>query len=295
MNSNRPDDKGSVDLAFHSQLTAVVASGITGRGPSCLCKPEVWGRALALMNGKEKVAIVSGFYVPAAEAPETDGPPGALVLARAFFSLGRDVEIWTDSLCLDCLKRGAQVLKIPEDIVIDVSGAKYGDFNADLLIYLERLGRAGDGAYYNMRGEDISQWTPALDSFALSGAIPVIAIGDGGNEVGMGSLLEPLSELMPAYSPCLCVVPSDVCIPVDVSNWGGYALVALLSRSAGRWLGQTDEEERAVLEALCACGVVDGVSRECRLSVDGLPLEEHLRIRGTLQALAMAGTRGDAD
>ncbi len=288
MSSDRSSDNGPADLAFCSQLTSIVASGITGRGPSCLCEPEVWGRALALINGKKKIAIVSGFYVPAAGAPETDGPPGALVLARALLSLGHETEIWTDSLCLDCMKCGAQALKIPEEVVFDVSNAKSGDFKTDLLIYLERLGRAADGAYYNMRGEDISQWTPALDSFALSGKVPVIGIGDGGNEVGMGSLLESLSEIMPAYSPCLCVVSSDVCIPVDVSNWGGYALVALLSRFAGRWLGQTDEEERAVLEALCACGVVDGVSRECRLSIDGLPLEEHLRIRRALQAISVA-------
>lgn len=277
----------SVDLAFCTALTAIVASGVTGRGPSCLCEPEVWQRALSLIDGKKKIAIVSGFYVPAAGAPETDGPPGSLVLARALLTLGYEVEVWTDSFCLACMKRTAQVLGFPQNFVFDVSHDTYGDFKADLLIYLERLGRAGDGAYYNMRGEDISRWTPALDSFALHGTVPVIGIGDGGNEVGMGSLHGPLSDMMSTYSPCLCVVPSDVCIPVDVSNWGGYALVAALSRACGRWLGQTEKEERAMVEALCDCGVVDGVSRECRLSVDGLGIEEHLRIREELQTLSM--------
>lgn len=274
------------DLDFCTKLTALVASGVTGRGVSCLCKPEVWQDALRLIGGKRKIAVVSGFYVPAALAPETDGPAGSLVLARALRSLGHEAEIWTDSLCLESMRCCARVLNFPEHFVLDVSGKKSGDFNADLLIYLERLGRAQDGAYYNMRGEDISLWTEALDSFALSGIAPVIGIGDGGNEVGMGSFLAPLSGIMPAYSSCLCVVPSDVCIAVDVSNWGGYALAAALSRSCGRWLGQTGGEELAMLEALCACGVVDGVSRECRLSVDGLGIEEHLKIRDELQALS---------
>jgi len=139
-----------------------------------------------------------------------------------------------------------------------------------------------------MRGEDISQWTPDLDSFALSGTVPVIGIGDGGNEVGMGSLFSRLSEIMPTYSSCLCVIPSDVCMPVDVSNWGGYALAAALSRSCGRWLGQTEEEELGMLEALCARGVVDGVSKRCLPSVDGLGPDVHLQIRNELQALSEA-------
>lgn len=279
----------SVNPPFCAALTDIVASGLTGRGPSSLCEPEVWARALSLIAGRRRIAVVSGFYVPAAGAPETDGPPGALVLARALRSRGRHAEVWTDSLCLACMKRCAQVLKFPEQFVSDVSDVTTGDFSADLLIYLERLGRARDGAYYDMRAVDISRWTPALDSFALRGTVPVIGIGDGGNEVGMGSLTGPLSEMMSTYSPCLCVVPSDVCIPVDVSNWGGYALSAALSRSEGRWLGQTEREERDMLAALCDCGVVDGVSREIRLSVDGLDIEEHLRIREKLQILSVSG------
>lgn len=280
-------DRGGycVDLDFCGKLTALVASGVTERSPSKLCKPEVWQQALRLINGKKKISIISGFYVPGALAPETDGPLGSLVLARALRALGHEAEVWTDSLCLESMRCCARVLSFPECFVSDVSEEKSGEFEADLLIYLERLGQAQDGAYYNMRGEDISLWTAALDSFALSGLAPVIGIGDGGNEVGMGSFLAQLSEMMPTYSSCLCVVPSDVCIAVDVSNWGGYALSAALSCSCGRWLGQTGEEEHEMLKALCACGAVDGVSRECRLSVDGLGIEEHLRIRDELELM----------
>ena len=56
---------------------------------------------------------------------------------------------------------------------------------ADLLIFLERPGRAGDGRYYNMRGRDISASVVPLDDLAahaLERGLPVIGIGDGGNE-----------------------------------------------------------------------------------------------------------------
>lgn len=280
--------RDAVNHAFCAALTGIVASGMTGRGPSCLCVPGVWTRALSLIKDKKKIAVVSGFYVPSAAAPETDGPPGALVLARALRSLGHEAEVWTDSLCVHAMKCCARALDFSEEFVCDVSNETTGDSGADLLIYLERLGRARDGAYYDMRAADVSRWTSALDSFALSGTVAVIGIGDGGNEVGMGSLVEPLSKIMSSYSPCLCVVPSDVCIPVDVSNWGGYALTAALSRAAGRWLGQTCEEERGMLTSLCECGVVDGVSRKALLSVDGLDLEEHLRVLTALRALSMS-------
>lgn len=271
---------------FARQLTSIVAAGITGRGPSALCGDGVWQEAVDLLHRSARIAIVSGFYVPAVSAPETDGPPGALVLARALLRMDRDVFVWTDSLCLDCFKACAAAIGFPPERVVDASVEDAALEVPNLLIYVERLGRAADGAFYNMRREDITQWTPALDSFALSGETPVIGIGDGGNEVGMGNLVQEMSQIDPSYAHCLCVVKSDACIPVDVSNWGAYALAAALSATEGKWLGQSRDEERAMLEALCACGVVDGVTKRCELSVDGLALDEQLKIRDALEDLA---------
>lgn len=271
------------------ELTRIAASGITGRGPSVLCKDALWQEAVRLAKESDRVAVVSGFYVPAASAPETDGPTGALTLARALAKMKKEVFVWTDALCLDCFKQCASVVDFPRARVLDASLPDFACGQPDLLIYVERLGRAADGAFYNMRCEDISKWTPPLDAFALRGDIPVVAVGDGGNEVGMGNFVRELTEINPTYADCLCVVEADVCIPVDVSNWGAYALVAALSADSGVWLGQSAEEERAMLERLCSCGVVDGVTKRCAPSVDGLGLEEQLRVRGALEALALSG------
>ncbi|MDR3331024.1 MAG: DUF4392 domain-containing protein [Synergistaceae bacterium] len=269
------------------RLTEITAGGRTGRGPSSLCADDVWSRALSLIGGRERVAVISGFYVPSASAPETDGPPGALVLARALRSLGHDAEVWTDSLCVDCFRACADSLGLPRSIVRDVSSGAVP--SEELLIYVERLGRASDGVYYNMRGEDVTRWTAPLDGLASVGGTPVIAVGDGGNEVGMGSLRGPLSGIMRDYAMCLCSVEADVCIPVDVSNWGAYALVAALSSSVGKWLGQSEEEDALMLEALLESGAVDGVTRVGGMSVDGMDMEEHLKVRSELEKLVFAG------
>lgn len=266
-----------------SGLTKIVASGVTNRGPSVLCGDDMWQDAVELIESSGSVAVVTGFFVPGAGEPETDGPPGAVVLARAISRTGRDVEVWTDGHCLDCVSACAGALDFPKDSVRDVSGSDGGI--PELLVYVERLGRASDGRYYNMRMEDITDWTAPLDRFAMMENARVLAVGDGGNEVGMALLSEPLSRIMPGYSNCLCSVKADVCLPVDVSNWGAFAVAAAISCLRGKWLGQTGEEDVAMFEALHRCGAVDGVTKKNELSVDGLPMEVHLKIRDELEAL----------
>jgi hypothetical protein len=244
----------------------------------------LWQRAADLIEKSEKIAILSGFYVPSVMAPETDGVAGSCALARALIGMGHDAEIWTDSLCIGPFESCAAELCFPRDRVVDASRFEGAERAPDLFIYVERVGRAADGAYYDMRGEDISPWAAPLDSYALSGS-PVIAIGDGGNEVGMGSLIEPLAKLLPEYSRCLCVVASDVCIPADVSNWGAYAVVSALSLSIGEWVGPSEEEDAGMMDALLEAGAVDGITKKKEKSVDGLGADAQLRIRSDLENL----------
>jgi hypothetical protein len=104
--------------------------------------------------------------------------------------------------------------------------------------------------------------------------IPVLAIGDGGNEAGMGLLYDALAVVMPHYSPCLSRISSTLCLPVDVSNWGAYALASVLSAFYRRWVGLNEGEEGVMLEALLKAGAFDGVLGAPSLSVDGVALNE---------------------
>src|SRR6185369_835585 len=64
------------------------------------------------------LAVVTGFFIPTANPPaaETDGPLGALFLARALHCLGIRLAIITDSHCEAALKAGLAAWNLEEDV-----------------------------------------------------------------------------------------------------------------------------------------------------------------------------------
>ena len=282
-------DSHRLPTEFAEALVKIAASNKGKRGISQLCKAEYWQKAAEALAEISRIALVSGFFVPASGAPETDGPGGTAVLARAFYERCAEVEIWTDSLCIDAMRSCACVVGFPTEKVLAVDCFDVLDrFSPEAVIFTERLARAADGKYYNMRKEDISFWTPALDWLSvLSGrrGIFTVGIGDGGNEVGMGNFISELRESKPDFKKCLSVIRTDVAIPVDVSNWGSYALSAALSHIWGEWHGPRGDDERAMLEALIKSKAVDGISKKSEFTVDGFDLDEHLSVSSKLYAL----------
>ena len=77
-------------------LLHLVASDRCGRSLSKLCSPRTFEEALVLLETSSRPVIVTGFFVPSSGAPETDGPPGAAVLARALREIGRKTAVVTD-------------------------------------------------------------------------------------------------------------------------------------------------------------------------------------------------------
>lgn len=272
------------------KLCRIVASGRAGRSAAGLCKPQSLVQAAGYLAEARHVVIVTGFFVPSASASETDGPPGAAVLARALHRTGVRVEVVTDKPNMAALAACCEALGMVPPGEAGTPGELFRS-GPDVLVFVERLGAAADGCYYNMRGEDISSWTANLDEgapMARERGIPVVAIGDGGNEAGMGCLRAELERLLPSFSKCLCRVEADAAVPADVSNWGAYALAALLSLRAGRWLGHGPEEEAAMIEGMMRTGAVDGVSCLPSASVDGMPLEVHCDVVARIRDACMA-------
>ena len=151
------------------------------------------------------------------------------------------------------------------------------------------VGPRHDGRVHNFRGMDITPFTAKahlLFDFVRDNHLPIrtIGIGDGGNEIGMGSIPRAvLKANIPGNLGELiaCRVATDWTIACGVSNWGAYALGTAVAwhRGLGGVLGEwTDAREQAVLEALVERGAVDGVTGKADLSVDGMPLIQHLEI-----------------
>ena len=226
-------------------------------------------RAAKLMNScRGKVLIGTGF--PVDEGFETDGPVGAISLYRALEQTGAEPYIVCGPPVSHALTQHYRIIELPNGANSheskETAASILEQHQPSLVISIERPGQAHDGGYYNMRGELISPNTACFDPFMELANCPTIAIGDGGNEIGMGNVHKALQGLNIVPAATLC----DELIVADVSNWGGHALVALLG-----WLRQTDLladfDNHGTLRFLCDQGCVDGVTRENTLTEDSLP------------------------
>ena len=216
---------------------------------------------------KGTVFIYTGFYV--AGFAETDGPLGAYFLAKAFKTLGYTPIIVTDSFCEGYFTEF-------ESLYIPLDGLDVKEYENLLAHYspiahlsIERCGQNHEGLYLNSRGVDIKEFTAPLDELFILGSrsAPSFGIGDGGNEVGMGSFAHALQNKEFFYD--YCVVPCDYPMIASVSNWGGYGFIAELERVLHVNLLPSFEEVETYLTFIVSKGSVDGIKRESVMSVDG--------------------------
>jgi D-glutamate cyclase len=275
------------------------------------------------------VCVVTGFFIPHGQPPacETDGPLGAVFLARALSGLGisvllvgdqsleRPLEAGLDATGLLVERSGvatAYIARPPHDIewLKSVVFAEAGACTH--LIALERVGpshtptsiRAQPGATpeavaafeqcvppaehdrcHSMRGRDITAFTgPAHLLFehaaTLTPRVTTIGIGDGGNEIGMGKVpWDVIRRNISRGDAVACRVPADHLIVGGVSNWGAYGLAAgvRLLRGAGPDRDLFDvARERELLRVMVEQGpLVDGVTGQPTISVDGLDFDRH--------------------
>ncbi len=105
----------------------------------------------------------------------------------------------------------------------------------------------------------------------------------------MGVVRARLRRLGPLATRIASVVGVDHLVVAGVSNWGGYGVVASLSRLARRDLLHTPELERRLVEACVAAGASDGVTRRREPTVDGLPIEVHGAVVELLRLAARSG------
>lgn len=248
-------------------------------------------RAARHLTAARTVIIGTGF--PVAGTFETDGPLGAIALCRALECLGKRVHIACARPLAAVLADHFPVLELqafdPQAGEVEARDA-LARLSPDAVVSIERPGMADDGRYYNMRGEDISTHCAVFDYYLRLARCPTIAIGDGGNEIGMGRVAESVAQLDIRAAATGC----DELLVADVSNWGAYGLIAQLSA-----LGATDLlsgiTHRATLEWLAERGSIDGVTREYTLSEDGLPVEAGEAMLSALKEIIDAGQRRCAE
>jgi len=212
------------------------------------------------------VFLYTGFYV--GSVAETDGPLGTYFLAKALAILGYDPIIITDEYCDGFFKE-------IETIHIPLSGHDEENYlqiihqhNPICHISIERCGKNAKGIYANMRGDDVSPFTAPVDELFELGHrfAPTFAVGDGGNEIGMGNFETFIQE---SLSLVPCTIKSDFPIIASVSNWGAYGFIAHLERLTQKELLPTFDAVDAYLGYIVSLGSIDGVTKKNEKTVDG--------------------------
>jgi hypothetical protein len=267
-----------------------------GRGATIMFAASqggLWSAVSALSATKPRhVGILTGFFVPHGTPPaaETDGPAGAALLALALSRIGVRCRLLTDEVCRSACEAalaGSDVTGIAIDAVapdasLDALIDAWRSRGIDWMIAIERCGAGADGRPRNMRGEDVGAYAAPLDRVFVAGPWRTIAVGDGGNEVGMGSLPAGLiARAVPLGAKIACVTPADHLITAGVSHWGAYGLIAGLAVREPTWrdtlLTCLDPAvDRRILEMLVTRGpAVDGVTLGRTMTIDGLDLSMH--------------------
>lgn len=281
--------------------------------------PDDFARSCASLaeHPEPALVVVTGFYIPTATPPagETDGPLGALFLARALSALKIRVTLATDEFCVRAVGAGLVECGLTKQVPIitlptaqqsaDWSDAEYRRHFDDRnplgepthLLAIERVGPThADERCRTMRGRDITEFmSPAHRLFLPSpsgrgaggeGASrrpTTIGIGDGGNEIGMGKIpWDVIERNIPNGKAVACKTATDHLIVCGVSNWGAYALSAGVAILRGANLDASlfdAERERKILEVMVKAGpLVDGVTGKPTATVDGLTWEQYVKV-----------------
>jgi hypothetical protein len=314
-------------------LQDIIGTDAGNRGMKSLIVPGDFPRASEILGKltpveNKQVVVLSGFPCCVNESPptETDGPPGTFAIARAAAALGHSVIVVTDECNEAVFGAAMRDLAMPEKAAEKVSMQVFPAQlsandeqrlqalakNCHLLISCERAGPGKDGSCYTMRGIDMTAkgLIAPLHRLVKEVAVPFLAIGDGGNELGMGKVFDEIVK-NPKISngeKIGCVVAADFLIAASVSNWGGYALAAgaavvrardeaakdaskPLETAVKDWVDRclpSDDDEVALLNRCVAAGCRDGVSGKMEATVDGMPLETSLQCLRDLRAAALS-------
>ncbi|MGH7277719.1 MAG: glutamate cyclase domain-containing protein, partial [Candidatus Rokuibacteriota bacterium] len=141
------------------------------------------------------------------------------------------------------------------------------------------------------------------DLFLAAGArgVLTVAIGDGGNEVGMGGLRDIVESHVPNGKTCGCGCGGGIAaqseaaalVTAVVANLGASAIAASLALLTGRRdVLASPELEMRSLAACAAAGAVDGQHNECVDSADGLGSRAYAAVLETIAAVVERRLKG---
>lgn len=261
------------------------------------------------------VYILTGFILPSHNAAEMDGIVSSMLLARALVkAFNAKPVVICPSECLVAVRNMSRVvgLHLMEDIDMVMStpvsmgvveftkDVQQADILAesiidkglpDAVISIEAPGANELGVYHNAGGlnaTDIEAKTDILFKKLKNRGILNIAIGDLGNEIGMGILKEHLYKYVPfaAKQTCCCScgggivadTETDNIITATVSDWGCCGMVAALAYlKRDITILQSEELQKEAIYAASRSGMID-MTGWIIPAIDGIGIEMNINI-----------------
>ncbi len=266
----------------------------------------------------DRVLLISGFIIRDYGRPETDGPIGAAVLARALaIGLGAiPVGVSEESVvsCMEACFSTAGLIPAPLDglnsgrnrcafigFPVDPAAAHtaseklLNELKPKAVIAIERPGAGIDGEYHAGGGFVISAFTAKTDvlfAAARARGIPTIGVGDLGNELGMGVVAEDVRAAVPLGDVIAAREAADIAVVANISNWGAYGIAACLAALVGKEAAFHDgEQEQRLIEACVRAGAIDPVGGQLRLFVNGTDARTNAALVDLLRSLVVMSQR----
>ena len=215
------------------------------------CKPLCLNSAELLCDVLKKggtVFILTGFVLAPYNKAETDGVISSVLLASALekiFGVRAVMICPEEAVC--AVRKLSETVGSKAEIIVFTKDSEKADEMAetillsgypDAVISVECPSANKNGVYHNAGGTDVSALeskTDVLFDKLVKAGVPNIAIGDLGNEIGMGTISDCIINKIP--SDCHCCgkggitaeTKADNIITATTSDWGCYALICMLA------------------------------------------------------------------
>ena len=287
------DDLANLDPRGYGVCKILYAASrpLAGK-PLCVNAAE---KLVATLKEGDFVYILTGFVLRPYKKAETDGIISSMLLCRSLVkAFGvKPIIICPEenrkavenmSACIGLhLREDLQELKdIPVSMGMitftkdpDQAAAQADEILATAkpaaVISIEAPGCNEQGVYHNAIGLEVTELEAKMDVLfekAQAMGILNIAIGDLGNEIGMGAIADTLNTYIPyaAKGRCNCgcgggiavKTKADTLITATVSDWGCYAMIAALAYlKEDLDIMHTPEQEKEALICGCRNGMID--------------------------------------
>ncbi len=276
-----------------------------------------------IRNGDHVIFLTGAGMPPFLPKGETDGPLGVASLARAIYlGLGGKPILITEERCLgptlaacraanldlsihlgDSTQEG-YYLNFPEsgDGAQEKSIEVLERFKPRAIIAIEKTGPNSKGVFHTVRGYEVKSETQLhvyhLIEEAKRRGILTIGIGDGGNEIGCGLILEDVKKILRWGEICQCpcqggvatYVATDVLVIAAISNWGAYGVATCLAFMLDDVnLIQNVQMEENMLKACVKEGSFDGVFESQVESVDATSIDVQTSLITMLREIVKNG------